>query len=193
MGYSTEELITILYTKGKALELLTTLRKEEAKESKPLRCQAIQSLPQRLYRQYLLWWLLGLKTHVLKQQLPALLLKGIKLTIEFYFFQMIVLSILEAISCPDKPGYQFGNGYQDWAADYTAECFTTRINLFRTIDTNESVDALVAEIPQYHLTELISLDLSGKYLTSNEASQIIQAVVQQKAPLKTMRFRVVIG
>ncbi len=186
VGYSTEKLITILYTKGKTLEFLTTLRKEEAKESKPLRCQAIQSLPQRLYRQYLLWWLLGLKTHVLKQQLPAMLLKGIKLTIEFYFFQMIVLSILEAISCPDKPGFKFGDGYQDWASDYTADCFTTRINLFRTIDTNESVDALVAEIPQYHLTELISLDLSGKYLTSNEASQIIQALVQQKAPLKTL-------
>ncbi len=185
-GYSTEELITILYTKGKALELLTALRKEEAKESKPLRCQSIQSLPQRLYRQYLLWWLLGLKTHVLKQQLPALLFKGIKLTIEFYFFQMLFLSILEAIRCPDKPGYQFGNGYQDWAANYTAECFTTRLTLFRTIDIKESVDALVSEIPQYHLTELISLDLSLKFLTLEEASQIIQAVIQQKAHLKTL-------
>ncbi len=182
-SYSTEELITILYTKGKALELLTALQKEEAKESKPLRCQTIQSLPQRLYRQYLLWWLLGFKTHILKQQLPAVVLKGIKLTIEFYFFQMIVLSILEAIRCPDKPGYQFGNGYQDWAADYTAECFTTRISLFRTIDPNESMDALVSEIPQYHLTELTDLILSNKYLTSEEASQIIQAVVRQRASL----------
>ncbi len=60
-GYSKEELMTMLYIKGKALEVILSLPKEEIKESKLLRCQAIQSLPQRLYRQYLLWWLLGLR------------------------------------------------------------------------------------------------------------------------------------
>ena len=59
---------------------------------------------------------------------------------------------------------------------------------FAGLTPSESVDALVAEILQYHLTELTSLDLSAKYLTENEASQIIQAVVLQKAPLKTLNL-----
>ena len=57
---------------------------------------------------------------------------------------------------------------------------------FEIIDRNESVDGLVAEIPRYHLTELTSLDLSFKELTSDEASRIIQAVVRQGASLKTL-------
>ena len=162
-GYSKEELITILYIKGKALEVIMSLPKEEIKESQPLRCQTIQSLPQRLYRQYLLWWLLGLKTHVLKQQLPALLLKGVKLAIEFYFFQMIVLSILEAIRCPDKPGFELGFGYPEWATELTTDCFIELIeNQFRTVNLSDSVDDLVAQIPLFNLADLDSLNLITK-------------------------------
>ncbi len=158
-GYSTEELITILYTKGKALEVLTTLS-QEVKANQPSRSQKIYSLPQRLYRQYLLWWLLGLKTHVLKQQLPALLLKGIKLTIELYFFQMIMLSILEAIRCPDKPGFELGFGYPEWATELTTDCFIELIeNQFRTVNLSDSVDDLVAQIPLFNLADLDTLDI----------------------------------
>ena len=146
-------------------------------------------IPRRLYASYLLWWL-GQSTSWWTQRLPFALLKIVKLGLEVLFLQKIAASILEAIHCPDKPGFQFGNGYQDWASDYTAECFTARVNLFRTLDTNESVDAFVAEIPQYHLTELTTLDLSDKYLTSEEASQIIQAVVQQGAPLQTLDLNI---
>ena len=181
VGYSKADLLEILYAKITALKELENLSQTSSQTWKG----KFTSTPCRIYATYLLWWV-GLSTSFWKQQLPFFMFKAVKLTIEIFFLQKIAESILEAIRCPDKPGFKFGDGYQDWASDYTAECFTTRISLFRTIDSNESVDALVAEIPQYHLTELNSLDLSSKYLTSEEASKIIQAVVQQKAHLKTL-------
>ena len=91
----------------------------------------------------------------MKQQLPAVLLKGIKLTIELYFFQMIVLSILEAIRCPDKPGFELGFGYPEWATELTTDCFIELIeNQFRTVNLSDSVDDLVAQIPLFNLADL---------------------------------------
>jgi hypothetical protein len=186
-GYSKEELSTILYIKGKALELLKALPNEEIKESKPLRCQAIPSLPQRLYRQYLLWWLLGLKTHVLKQQLPAIILKGIKLAIELYFFQMIVLSILEAIRCPDKQGFELGFGYPEWATQLTTDCFVELIeNQFRTANLSDSVDDLVAQIPLFNLADLDNLTLNQKNLTGMDMVRILTAISKRGAPLTNL-------
>jgi hypothetical protein len=183
VGYSKEELITILYTKGKALEVLTTLLQED-KESHRSPCQKIYSLPQRFYRQYLLWWLLGLKTHVLKQQLPALLLKTAKLVIELYFFQMIVLSILEAIRCPDKPGFELGFGYPEWATELTTDCFIELVeNQFRTINLSDSVDDLVEQIPLFNLADLDTLALYYKNLTGSEMAKILTAVTIRGAPL----------
>ncbi len=185
-GYSKEELIAVLYTKGKALELLTTLS-PEIKANQRSRSQKIYSLPQRLHRQYLLWWLLGLKTPVWKQQLPALLLKGIKLTIEFYFFQMIVLSILEAIRCPDKPGFEVGFGYPEWATELTTDCFLELIeNQFRTVNLSDSVDDLVAQIPLFNLADLDSLTLNGQNLTGVDMVKILTAIAERKAPLTTL-------
>ncbi len=188
-GRSTEELIELLWMKTTALadlELLSQQKSARHSQFNPQNTSTlIASLPRRLYASYLLWWL-GQATFWWTQRLPFSLLKIAKLGLEALFLQKIINSIIEAINCPDKPGYQFGNGYQDWASDYTAKCFTTRISLFRTIDINESVAALVAEIPQYHLTELTGLNLQNKYLTSKEASQIIQAVVQQRASLMNL-------
>jgi Leucine-rich repeat (LRR) protein len=177
-GYSPAELSSLLFIKATALSDLIEL-------SSPAGRHLLSSTPRRLYASYLLWWL-GQSTAWWTQRLPFALLKIMKLGLEVLFLQKIVASILEAIHCPDKPGFQFGNGYQDWASDYTADCFMARINFFRTLDANESVAALVAEIPQYHLTELTILDLSSKYLNSTETLQIIQAVVQQGAPLQTL-------
>ncbi len=185
-GYSKEELIAVLYTKGKALEVLTTLS-PEFKASQRSRFQKMYSLPQRLYRQYLLWWLLGLKTSVWKQQLPAVLLKGIKLTIEFYFFQIIILSILEAIRCPDKPGFELGFGYPEWATELTTDCFLELIqSQFRTVNLSDSVDDLVAQIPLFNLANLDFLQLSYKNLTGIEMVKILTAVTARGAPLTTL-------
>lgn len=185
-GYSTEELKTILYTKSKALEVLTTLSRE-IKENQLSQLQKIYSLPQRLYCQYLLWWLLGLKTHVFRQQLPALLLKGIKLTIEFYFFQMIILSILEAIRCPDKPGFELGFGYPEWATEFTSDCFIQLIEFqFRTTNLNDSVEQLVAQISLFNLDDLDSLTLSYKNLTGIEMVQILTAIYAQGSILSQL-------
>ncbi len=171
-GYSPEELMTLLYIKATALVDLETLSQQ--------RSGKVFASYHRLYTSYLLWWL-GLSTSWWTQRLPFALLKTVKLGLEVLFLQKIIASILEAIHCPDKPGFQFGTGYQDWASDYTSKCFSARIALFRSIYTNESVDDLIAEIPRYHLTDLIELDLSYMYLTSDEALQIIQAVVKQGA------------
>ncbi len=184
-GYFKTDLLEILYAKTTALKELEDLSQTSIQTWKA----KLTSTPRQIYSTYLLWWL-GLSTSFWKQRLPFFIFKAVKLAIEIFFLQKIAESILEAINCPDKPGFQFGDGYQDWASDYTAECFTTRLTLFRTMDVNESVDALVAEIPRYHLTELTSLDLYQKYLTEKEASQIIQAVLQQKAPLKTLDLNV---
>ncbi len=110
-----------------------------------------------------------LKTPVLKQQLPALLLKGIKLTIELYFFQMIILSILEAIRCPDKPGFELGFGYPEWATEFTTDCFLEFIeNQFRAMNLSDPVDDLVAQIFLFNLEDLDSLLLDSKNLTGIE-------------------------
>ncbi len=178
-GYLTEELITILYTKGKALELLTTL--SEVKESQPSRSQKIYSFPQRLYRQYLLWWLLGLKTHVLKQQLPALLLKAAKLAIEFYFFQMIVISILEAIRCPDKPGFELGFGYSQYANLFTIPCYLQMVSQFRSINISEPIQQLVDQTQYFNLLGLNKLILYYKHLTGNEMVALFQSAENRGA------------
>ncbi len=183
-GWMPEDLAHFLYIKATALADLEALSQPGPLETGKA-ARLFSSLPRRVYAYYLLWWL-GQSTSWFAQRLPFALLKTVKLTIEMLFLQKIIASVLEAVRCPDKPGFQFGNGYQDWASDYTAKCFTTRIGLFRGIDANESIDYLVAEISQYHLTELATLDLSEKYLTSEEASQIIQAVVQQGAPLQVL-------
>ena len=192
-GRSTEELVELFMMKATALADLQLLAQQTSpshpvfnlgrKPTKPF-----ISLPRRLYARYLLWWL-GQATAWWSQRLPFSMLKTVKLSLEALFLKKIIDSILEAIDCPDKPGYQFGNGYQDWASDYTADCFTTRLILFRDMDVNESVADLVAEIPRYHLTGLTRLDLGSKSLTSKEALQIIQAVVQQKAPLTILNLQ----
>ncbi len=180
-GYSKEELLTMLYIKGKALAVIMSLPKEEIKESKPLRCQAIQSLPQRIYRQYLLWWLLGLKTHVLKQQLPALLLKTAKLTIELYFFQMILFSILEAIRCPDKQGFELGFGYSKYADLLTVDCYFEMVDQFRTINLNDSVPLLVEQTQYFNLDGLHNLTFMYKNLTGEEMVAILRSAEDRGA------------
>ena len=186
-GYSAKDLATLLYIKAIALADLEELSQRRFAGKKILTSgkmmRVFAPLPRRLYASYLLWWL-GQSTSWWTQRLPFALLKTVKLGLEALFLQKIVTSIIEAIHCPDKLGFQFGSGYQDWASDYTVECFTTRINIFRKMNANESIDSLISEIPQYYLRELTSLDLSFKYLTGEEAEKIIQAVIKQEATLQ---------
>ena len=118
-GYSPQELTTLLYIKAMALVDLEALSQKRSGK-------VFASSSRRLYASYLLWWL-GLSTSWWTQRLPFSLLKTVKLGLEVLFLQKIVGSILEAIHCPDKPGFQFGTGYEDWASDYTVTCFITRL------------------------------------------------------------------
>ncbi|MBS0352176.1 MAG: leucine-rich repeat domain-containing protein, partial [Proteobacteria bacterium] len=187
VGYSSEELTALLYIKTTALADLEILSQRKLVEEKILlsskEIRLFASLPRRLYTSYLLWWL-GQSASWWTQRLPFSLLKTLKLGLEALFLREIMASILEAINCPDKPGFQFGKGYAPWASEYTSDCFASRLGLFRSIDTNESIDDLIAEIPRYHLADFTWLDLASKYLTSEEASKILPAIVKQGAPLQ---------
>lgn len=148
---------------------------------------ACRSRPRRLYASYLLWWL-GQSTSWWKQRIPFFLLTAGGLGLEIYFFYNIVSSLIKALNCPDKPGFQLGEGYLPWAADYTAECFTRRVLIF-TIKYGEifdSVQKLLSEIPQYHLTHLKALDVSDKGLKSSDVKAIIQKIIIQGAALQSL-------
>ena len=94
-----------------------------------------------------------------------LLLKVGILALEIYFFYNIVNSLVKAIHCPDKPGFQLGEGYLPWASDYSSTCFTRRMLLYYQIPFLQTVQQLVAEISRYHLADFIRIDLSSKYLS----------------------------
>ncbi|GEM_PF-7103988 len=165
-GYTKEELTAILYTKGQALKIL---------ESELADDKSFSFIPLRIYKQYLHWWLLGLKTNFWRQNLPFFLFKAVKLTIELYFFQMILLSILEAIRCPDKPGFELGFGYPQYADTLTLDCYLQMIDQFRDVNLSDSVQQLVAQTQYFNLKSLNSLELYFKNLTGEEMVAILKS------------------
>lgn len=164
----------IIYIKAKSLYGLEVVANDQWKR---------KTFFYKLKAIFLLWWLGQFSSY---RQHLFYLAKFIGLGSELIFLSTIIKSIKDAIKCTDKDGYQFGEGYADWASDYNEECFGGRIDFFRSIYANESLQELLNEIPNYHLTDLTALDLSYKYLTESEASAIIQAVIRQGAIIKTL-------
>ncbi len=189
--YKSETLALILYTKAKALADLRLLagkvtldEKEEhneiEQELKSIYEKAndiskwINAVPHRIYAYYLLWWLghpMTLWHHPL-----FLSLKAAELAVELYFLSKIVKSIIEAIHCPDKPGFELGFGYPEWATEFTVECFDLLMNQFRTINLSDPVTQLVEQISLFHLTSLTQLILNYKNLTGDEMVKILVAI-----------------
>ncbi len=184
-GYSVEELKLILYMKASALEDLEKLSQLDLADEEKL--SSMSSIPRRLYANYLLWWL-GQSTSFWKQQLPFSVFSSVKLATELFFLVKIIMSFVSAIKCQYKPPFKFNNNVQDWASKDTAECCARLIDFFRTLDVNESVDVLVAQITQYNLKNMTSLILSDKNLNYDEALQIIRAVLKQGAVLQQLNL-----
>lgn len=179
-GYKPDIISDVLRTKLRSKKLLVGLS-EEKKEEKGNRREQFASIMRKIYACYLLWWLGDYDWKKKWKRNGFFLLKLSELGFELFFISVIVKAIIAAINCPDKPGFQFAEGYADWASDYTAECFSTRLSLFRTLDPHESVNGLIAEIADYHLTDLMEVNLILKNLTSEELYQLMRAIVQ-KAP-----------
>jgi Leucine-rich repeat (LRR) protein len=178
-GYDKAVLVQLLFIKAHALADLGLLSRKGSEEN------ILKTLPRRLYASYLLWWL-GQSTSWWRQRLPFFSLKAGILILEIYFFYNIANSLVKAIHCPDKPGFQLGDGYLPWASDYSSRCFARRILSFIQFDYIETTQQLVAEIPRYHLTDFVNLNLSVKFITLQDTQSIIQAVLAQGAPLQSL-------
>ncbi len=176
-GYEQALLKQLLYIKAHAFADLVSLSQKAPEES------AIRTVPRRLFASYLLWWL-GQSTSWWLQRLPFFSFKASVLMLEVYLFYNIIGSLEKAINCPDKPGFQLGDGYLPWASDYSSTCFARRISLFIQYDYLQTTQQLVAEIPRYHLADFVHLDLQDRYITENDTQSIIQAIVAQDASLK---------
>lgn len=171
-GIPKEILSQVLVHKSSALKIILEKSKKE-------------SIFIRFYANYLLWWL-GQSDSFLCVSIPSFFLKLFFITVKYYSIGIFIVSVYHAIKCIYKSGYNFHNKELDWAANYDINCFFTRINLFREIDSEESVDELIAEFYKYNLVELTQLDLSLKKLTDDEAEKIVNAVINQGATLKSL-------
>lgn len=205
-NYSKQQLETLLYMKAKALEDLSQLTDfvKPASWVERSRCSkarlSLVVLPRRIYASYLLWWL-GLSVSIVKQKTPFtlwkvtgqqtlfFLFKAAFLALQAYIFGKITESIILPIDCPAVDPYEYAGKTQSWGSTYSKPCFSTRMQLFRTIDRNESIDALIAEIPRYSLTTFTKLTRCSDYhfynslylfscysLTLDEAARLIQAL-----------------
>ncbi|MBS0349728.1 MAG: leucine-rich repeat protein [Proteobacteria bacterium] len=180
-GYPKDVLLQQLFIKESALKTLIALAQKRPEES------ALKTAPRRMVASFWLWWL-GQSTSWIKQRIPFFTLKAGLLFLEIYFFSTIANSLVKAIECPDKPGFQLGEGYLPWASDYSSSCFTRRISLFTQYDCLQTTQQLIAEIPRYHLTDFVYLNLWDKILTLTDAQAIIQAVIAQGASLKNLQL-----
>lgn len=183
IGCSTEELQLMLKIKATALEDLMMVVGQNHHST-----SADSSAFIRFYAVYLLWWL-GQSTSTIRQRLPFALIKAIKLVLELYFLNEIITSILEAIRCPDKQGFELGFGYPEWATELTTDCFIQLIeNQFRTFNLSDPVDDLIAQIPLFNLVDLNSLILYYKNLTGIEMVQILTTIDTTGATLTELEI-----
>ena len=202
-GDSSETLALILYTKAKALndlrllvEAVTLDERREQDDHEPESKSIYEKvkdiakdisksgLPRRIYAYYLLWWL-G-HPRVWWNRPLFLSLKGAKLGLELYFLSKIIQSIQEAINCPDKPGFELGFGFPEWATELTTVCFNQYIDQFRTVNLSDSVQTLVEQINLFHLNDLKSFQLQYKNLTGSEMVAILDGIANRGAELSKL-------
>lgn len=177
--YSVEEIVFFIQIKTTALTDLISIANSKTGE---------YDRYTRFYASYLLWWS-GYSTSNWKQSLPFILLKSIKLFFEIYFLQEIISSVLEAIHCPNKQGFELGFGYPEWATQFTSTCFTQLIeNEFRTLNLSDPVDQLTQQIPIFNLMDLNSLVLFYKNLTGLEMVKILTSIASTGAKLSVLKI-----
>lgn len=174
-----------LQFKAKALQMLEALSHFQLTGNKRQQINALWKQFIRVaYAQYLLWWL-GMPTSAW-YHLPFGVMKSVKMTLEIVLLINLIETIKRVLECPKQPGFVFGEGYASWSGDYTPECFTARLRLFRNGNSDESVDTFVQELRQYYLEELTILDLTNKKLTDEEATRLVYAVITQGAKINKL-------
>jgi len=165
-----DELLKILEIKARALHALRKIvaRDPDSHGSKPSAITAF-------YASYLLWWL-GICSY--RQALLFSLFKAAGLTAQIAFLKEIYETILEAIRCPDKPGFRmFYGDYEVWANELTVDCFKEFVRQFRLISKNEKIQPFLDQLKNFHLEGVDTLDLSSKALTANETQAILQVLI----------------
>ncbi len=176
-GYSQETLVQILRIKTQALRDLSTLSnrariQSEAQQNFEVTLQ--QSPVSRIYAAYLLWWL-GMGNF--KYSFLFWPFKLGKLAFQGLFLKTLVESILEAIKCPDKQGFNMSTGeYPVWATQLTPDCFKEFVRQFRFISKDEPFQPFLERLSNFDLRRVESIDLGAKALTSNEIKKILNVL-----------------
>jgi hypothetical protein len=180
----------ILQIKKRALSDLKTLSNragvQPMQEGEQAATAALQkSLVSTVYAAYLLWWL-GMGE--LKYSPLFWSFKLGKLTLEGLFLKAVVESILEAIKCPDKKYFNLRSGEFDIRAnDLTPNCFKEFVRQFRFLSKEESFEPFLAQLNNFDFTEVESIDLSNKALTSNETIEILN-LLNKRASIKVLNL-----
>ena len=183
LGYPKETLVQILRIKTQAFRDLKTLSTRARLDLMSER--ETSSMLSRVYAAYLLWWL-GMGQF---KYSPLLLsFKLAKLALEGLFLKSVVESILEAIKCPDKQGFNIGTGeYPVWANQLTVDCFREFVRQFRFLSKEESFEPFLAQLNNFDFTEVEFIDLSSKALTSNETRDILN-VLNKRVSIKMLNL-----
>ncbi len=185
-GYSQETLVQILRIKTQALRDLKMLSdradiQPEAQQNSEGVLQ--KSFINRLYANYLLWWL-GM--NAFKHSLLFWPFKLGKLVFQGLFLKGLVESILEVINCPDKQGFRmFFGDYEIWANELTSDCFREFIRQFRLMDKEEAFQPFLEQLNNFDLRAVESIDLRDKALTSDETRQMLN-ILHKRAPVIKM-------
>ncbi|MBA3720909.1 MAG: hypothetical protein H0W88_00735 [Parachlamydiaceae bacterium] len=180
-GISKDRLMQIIQLKAEALDGLKILAGNELPAEKE--ANIIQrSMASSLYACYLLWWL-GQNPST-TQNVGFSAFKAGKLALTVAFIKEIVDSILQAINCPDKPGFKmFYGDFEIWANKLTAECFNEFVRQFRLVSIDEPIEPFLEQLENFHLDGVESLKLFGKGLTANETQAILK-ILNPKMTLK---------
>ncbi|NQY73835.1 MAG: hypothetical protein HRT90_03640 [Candidatus Margulisbacteria bacterium] len=135
----------------------------------------ITSFPRYSYARYLLWWSGHPKTQY--DWLPFLLLKAGKLTLQGVVLISLINQIIQKLNCPDRLfDFSFGYGFPVTADLFTEDCFNEVIRQFRLVSLNQPIEELLEILPEFHLPNLKSLDLSHKGLTGQDVSAILSHI-----------------
>jgi Leucine-rich repeat (LRR) protein len=190
-GYSQETLLQILRIKTQALNDLKMLsncaRLEPMQEEEQAAMAALQkSLVGTVYATYLLWWL-GMGECKYSPLFWSFKLG--KLALEGLFIKAVIESILEAIQCPDKKYFSLrSGGFEVRATELTSDCFKEFVRQFRLLDKEESFEPFLAQLNNFDFTEIESIDLTNKGLSSNETIKVLNILKNKKAPIKVLKL-----
>jgi hypothetical protein len=189
-GYSQETLVGILGIKIQALHDLKMLANraraqfEEGAQQTPVAATK-QSFISMLYANYLLWWL-GMGQPKYSPLFWSFKLG--KLSLEGLFLKTLIETILEAIRCPDKKGFNLGSGeYPVWVNDLTLDCFIEFVRQFRAIYKEEPFKPFLEQLNNFDLRAVESMDLSDKALNSNETREILN-ILNKRASITALNL-----